>query len=424
VALLTQQGRFDQLLERRTYESPQKWGELDGELLLGTKGAGAGVYARTNGRTFLEGTATAAMRGLPLASSDAPLQIDVARQVSQNVTIRTGFVSGYQLGFTPFASLNVRDRNATFSATLGGGASQLGASYLTDRFDGQIGVGNGPGGRWSYLHATAPLRGLTLNLQSLITLSSRDTSLELQTQGRSIDFFTGVESVGTTTTRLGPVVGVSMPIFPGLATQIAFNPTTAGNDIRFGLVANFKAAEREVVRNDRVTIGVAGGDLAGPMTVYVDGEPRKGFSGSSVALDIVRGTHLMWVETNAGTRGSPEARIDVHHGSTVSVSLAPLRTITGYVRVDAAAAQIPSYFRLSAVTVLLQPWGQVATVDANGAFTFSKQVIGPDSMVLVDPSTIPNDLELLHPAPVADDGRADLTLVPKRKIEQHFFPSH
>jgi hypothetical protein len=423
VALVLQDGRFDQFVERRTYESPQRWGELDSELLLSTKGAGAGVYARTNGRTFLEATGTAVMRGLPLERNDAPLQLDVARQLNQDVTDRTGFTSGYELKFTPFASVSARDNNANFSATLGGGASQIGASYLTDRFNGQFSVGTGIGGRWTYLYAAAPVRQLTLNLQSLNSASSRDTTLELQTQGRTVNYIAGVEDVGSTTMHFGPIVGISVPVFPGLAAQVAFNPTTAGNNIRVGLDASFKARGRQAVPVDRVTIAVAGDCGPEPMTLYVDGAPVKPFAGSSVGADIARGPHLISVETDDGTKGSLEVRVEVHHGSALTVSLASMRVIQGRVRVDAAASQIPSYFRLSGVTVLLQPWGQVATVDAKGTFAFSKQVIDAGSTLIVDPNTLPPDLALQRPVPVPDSGLAELVIVPTKKLEKHFFSS-
>jgi hypothetical protein len=424
VALLVANGRFDQVLARRTVESPQSWGEIDNEVLFGTKGGGAGIYARTKGRTFLEATATTVTHGLPLTRNDAPLQLDAARQVSQSVTVRTGFVSGYELKLTPFASVSARANNATFSATLGGSGSQIGASYLTDRFNGQFGAGTGIGGRWTYLFAAVPLRQLTLDLQSLDNAPNRDTTLELQTQGRAVNYIGGLEDVGTNIMHFGPIVGLSVPIFSGLAAQVAYNPTTAGDNIRLGLNATFKAANGQAVPIDRVTISVAGASGPGLMSLLVDGTRVQHFSGSSVAADIPRGSHLISVETDDGTQGSPEARYDVHHGSSFALSLAPMRIIQGRVRVEAAASQIPKYFELSGVTVLLQPWGQVATVDEDGNFTFSKQVIVPGSTLIIDPSSLPPDLALEQPIPVPDSGRAELIIGPTKKLEKFAFPSH
>ncbi len=425
IAILTQYGKFDQVLARETFQSKESWGELDREALLGTKGGGFGMYARTEGRTFIEGTATAAMSGLPLQNNDAPLQLDVARHTSDNVTVRAGFISGYQLKFTPFTSVNVRDQNMTFSGTLGGGASQVGAAYAGSRFNGQLYVGAGVGGRTSYLYAATPVDRLTLSLTSLVTTSSRDATLELQTQGHAVNFLAGVENVGSTTaaTHFGPVVGASVPVFPGLAAQVAFNPTAAGNNVRFGLVASFKANNQPVIHSDRVVVTVVGGDDAGPMTLYVDGAPGKKFSGSTVSADITRGPHLISVETDDQAQGTPEVRLDVQHGSAVTVQLAPQRVIKGHLRIDAPASQIPSYFTVAGVSVQMQPSGQLAVVGPDGAFSFPLQAVEPGATLTVDPSTLPPDLGLEAPVAVPEAGTAELVLIPTKKVEKIYFPS-
>ncbi len=423
VAMLMTDGRLDQVLARRTYETRHTWGEVDRELLVGTKGAGAGIYVRTNGRTFYEGTATFATRGLPLQNNDAPLQLDIARRLSQNVTLRAGFIAGYALKAVPFTSISARDRDMTFSASLGGGDSQIGAAYVTNRFSGQLFVGGGIGGRSTFLSAATSLGPLTVNLQSLETASSRDTTLELQTQGRAVNLLAGVEDVGSTKMHVGPVVGLSVPLFSGLAAQVAFNPTAAGDNIRVGLVASFKARNRPTIRSDRVVLTVSNGEGAGPLTLAVDGAPGKTFTGSTLVADITDGPHVISVETADGSRGSPDVRLDVHRGAALTVALVPVRTVRGHVRIDAPAAEIPDYFSLAGTTVLLQPWGQIATVDANGSFVFFNLAIDPGSTLVVDPNTLPPDLKMLAAVPVPDSGPAELVLVPTKKIEQHYFPA-
>jgi hypothetical protein len=426
VAVVAQDGHFNQFIARRTYEKRYAWGVVQREVLAGTRGVGTGLYARTNGRTFYEATVTDATRGLPLQMDDAPRQVDVGRKVSNNVTVRAGFVSAYGLAFTPFASVFARANDTTFSATLGKGTTAFGGAYQTDRLSAEAYLGGGIDGRSTYVHIATPVRRMTLAFQVLDTSSGRDTTLELQTQGHVVNFLAGVESVGQTVAHLGPVVGMLVPVLPGLSAQLAFNPTEHGNNLKAGLVATFKARNSESsVPSDRVAISVIDGDRAGPMTLSIDGAPAKSFTGSSIVADIVRGPHIIAVTTDDGKRGSADTTLDVKRGATLSLALVPIRTIRGHVRIIAALNEIPGAFTLAGTTVLVRPMGLVAPVDADGAFAFYNIAIAPGSTLIVDPNGLPPDLELQAPVPVPEtDGiPAELILVPTRKVERKSFPA-
>ena len=68
------------------------WGTLDYETLIGLHGVGAGIHARTKGKTFVDAIASATSGSLPLLAGDVPTGAVIGEHLSNVTTVTAGYV--------------------------------------------------------------------------------------------------------------------------------------------------------------------------------------------------------------------------------------------------------------------------------------------------------------------------------------------
>ncbi|MBV8750040.1 MAG: hypothetical protein JO103_10030, partial [Candidatus Eremiobacteraeota bacterium] len=210
---------------------------------------------------------------------------------------------------------------------------------------------------------------------------------------------------------------------PTISFEAALRPTARGEGLRLALVARLAAA-REGVRVSKVDLRVptdaagAPASTLGTLMLTVDGTVTRTVAPGTTTVALSDGPHAIAVRSTDDRYGSPEQLVSVARGSVVDLPLWPQRALHGHVRVDARPAEIPPGFSLDRMSVMLQPSGQTAAPDAEGAFAFPRQPIDPASTLTVDMGQLRGAFAPREPLTVGDADDIVLVLVPTRRIEQ------
>ncbi|MBV8750206.1 MAG: hypothetical protein JO103_10890, partial [Candidatus Eremiobacteraeota bacterium] len=189
-------GALDQAVARATTELHPRSGTLVRELLLGTKGAGAGWYVRRGGRTFVEATATATIGKLPLQPNDAPLSFAAGHVLNDAMTVRGGLLGGRGRRIAPFASLFARGRHASASFAAGSRWSSLGVAATGAHGSGELFLANQDGERSLFGRVGWTFGSVALEVHRFTASSQRDTSLEVHAPRGTLTVVAGVEQTG------------------------------------------------------------------------------------------------------------------------------------------------------------------------------------------------------------------------------------
>jgi hypothetical protein len=420
LAVLGRDGAYDQTIVRRSSHRHQPWGDFGSELMIGERGLGVGVSARTRGRTFVESSVAYATPGLPIGPDDAPISVDLGRHLSPATTLVGGAETGPRQPLAPFFGLSSGSGALLGSVFVSERALTASASYQTGAANLQFFTVPGPQ-RASGFSGALFLPAATLEASWTSALDARDASLTLRTVRRGLNLIAGagLPSGG----RLGPIVGASVPAGSGLALEGTVRPAGGGQTaLRLALAVGIPGRRAARVPTVPAAVLVVNGPADGAMQLYVDGVPVRRFSGARTTVEVARGAHAFAVRSGDGRLGSPDATVTVGAaGDPVELVVWPERAVRGRV-VAADTRSLGADFSLAGITVTIEPGGLTAQTDADGTFVFARRPFGPETSIGIDPSSLPRELRAPAREPLAE-GDIRLELDPALRIERQTFPS-
>jgi hypothetical protein len=421
LAVLTRDGAYDQTLVRRASHRHQAWGDFGSELMLSDRGAGAGLTARTRGRTFLESSVAYASPGLPTGPDDAPVSLDLGRHLSEATTVVGGAETGPHQPLMPFFGLSSRWRGVLGSLSVSNRTFSASGSYQTGTANLQFFTVPGPQ-RATGFAGTVLLPGATFETSWTSAPGSRDASLTVRTAGHGLNLIggLGLPSGG----RLGPVAGASLPLAAGLALEGTVRPAGSGQTaLRLALAAGIPGRRAARVPTVPATVRIAGASAPSALELYVDGVPVRRFSGAGTTVAVTRGTHVFGLRSDDGTLGSPDTSAEVGAADdAVDLVLWPERAVRGRVAAPDVAG-LEAEGGLAGIVVTLEPGGLTAQTDADGTFVFPRQPVAPEATIGIDPSSLPRELRAPEREPLAQGDDVRLLLGPALRIERQAFPS-
>jgi hypothetical protein len=418
VAVLFRNGAYDQTILRRLRVVRKPWGDFSRELLVGERGIGAAIRARTHGRTFVESTISFATAGLRLGPNDAPISVDAGRELSPATTLAGGFASGPHQPLAPFFALSSRGRSLTAGFTATNRTISGSLAYRRPNVVLQLYAIPGPQHETG-AQARLDLRGLTVEAVLTSATGTREASLEARTAHSGINLVAGAAI--PTGGRVGPVAGISVPLGQGLAVEAATRPTASGRQaLRLSLAVGIPARHPRRTPTLPALVRVASASPLPPLQLFVDGMPALRFDGPVARVNVTPGVHSFSAESVDGSAGTRESSLNVAAaGDSVELVLLPERTISGYVRADPAAS-VAADFSLGGLIVVVQPENITTETAADGSFVFAKQPFAPTSTIGIDSGALPRTLRAPDPAPLPL-GDAVLTLGPGLPIERGVF---
>ncbi len=419
VATLWRNGAYDQTIVRSLRRTRHPWGDFSTEVLAGDKGVGIGFAARTRGRTFLEADAAYAGRGLPLGPNDAPVNLDIGRELSPATTAVAGLSTGPHQPLAPFFGISTRAHGLLASASVSDRTLTASLAYQSANASLQAYSVPGPQ-RSGGVQGMFAFPGAVLDLTATTSAGTRDAALTLRTTRRGINAIAGAgfPSAG----RIAPIVGLSVPLTPLLVLEGTVRPAGAtAHAVRLGLAMGIPARRKPSVPTVDAVIHVDG-DASQRLRLFVDGVPSRLAVAPVGHVAVTRGPHVFAVETDDGMRGSPDVsvRIDAP-GDGVTLPIWPFRTVRGRVIVSDRAVWSPDA-SFAGIIISIDPGGTTVETAADGTFIFPKLPLAPGATIAVDPSTLPRELHAPDRQPLAD-GDVTLVLGPGLRIERQTFPA-
>ncbi|MEA2689690.1 MAG: hypothetical protein QOD51_2297, partial [Candidatus Eremiobacteraeota bacterium] len=416
---LLRDGAYDRTIFRRIRVEHEAWGDFSREVVLSDRGIGGGFAARTRGRTFVESSVAFATPGLRLSADDAPVSIDIGRELSSQTTIAGGLVTGPDRPVQPFAAFTTRGRDlvATLSATAHDVTAGL--AYQSGGVFAQVYTVPGPQ-RSSGATASVRLARATIEANLTSSVGVRDASVELRTVHPGIGLIAGFGAPGG---RWGPIAGLSIPVSSALRLEATTRPGGANSSrLHLALAVGIAARRPKGVPTLRAVVRVDSAFAPQPLRLFVDGVPVSRFDGATTTVDVTHGAHTFAVETVSGDAGSVDVAANVEAaGDSVALVLWPERVVTGRVVLDRAAAMPPD-FTLAGIGITIAPGGPATETSADGTFVFAKQPVPPNATIAVDAGTLPRALRADEPARLAP-GDVTLVLRPGMLLETKTFRS-
>ncbi len=419
VATLWRNGAYEQTVVRRLRRTRHPWGDFSTEVLAGDKGVGIGFAARTRGRTFLEADAAYAGRGLPLGPNDAPVNLDIGRELSAATTAVAGLSTGPHQPLAPFFGISTRAHGLLASASVSDRTLTATLAYQSPNASLQAYSVPGPQ-RSGGVQGMLAFPGAVLDLTATTSAGNRDAALTVRTTRRGLNAIAGVgfPSAG----RIAPIAGLSVPLTPLLVLEGTVRPAGAtAHAVRLGLAMAIPARRKPSVPMVDALIR-AEGVASQRLRLFVDGVPSQLAVTPVGHVAVTRGAHVFAVETDDGTRGSPDvsARIDAP-GDGVTLPIWPFRTVRGRVIVSDRAVWSPDA-SFAGIMIAVDPGGTTVEAAADGTFIFPKLPLAPGATIAVDPSSLPRELHAPDRQPLPD-GDVTLVLGPGLRIERQTFPA-
>ncbi|HTX02634.1 MAG TPA: hypothetical protein VMD07_03050 [Candidatus Acidoferrales bacterium] len=408
---------YAEMLLRRFAVWHEPWGDYSREFIIGSRGFGMGFGARTRGRTFLETTVTYASRTLPLGPNDAPIRVDVGRELSDATTVTAGFEETPLTPFGPYVGISTHSQN--FVAGISATNHEISGSLDYHTTNADVQGYTVPGiSRASGLEGTYYFPAVTIDAQSINELGDAESFIEARTNRPGLNLVTGVgfPSGG----KAGPIVGLSIPVSRMLSVEGTLRPSASGPyRLHLGIAASIgrrrTSGEPMVPANVRLE-----GAPAHAVRVFVDGTPAGTRNTASFTVRVTKGTHTFSAESLDGSEGTPDTSVTVEAaGDTVALPLYPEQAVKGHVTL-APTAIVPSDFSLAGITVLIEPGDIAVETNADGTFFFPRQPIPEDATVSIDPATLPRELQAGPVRSLSDD--VELAILPGIPIERRAFP--
>jgi len=392
---------------------PESWGTVGVDSLVGTRGAGAGIRARTKGKVFVDAIASDAKGTLPLSDGDLATGAVVGDHLSSATTVTAGYLSalgapgGPTVGVTTrFAHVNlganVSEHWTNFSASFGGSAAygSLFASTGAQRvFGANVGVA---------VHKALAEMNLTGSG------GSTDGVLQLRTNHSGVNLAAGLD-INAGLVR--PLIGLVLPVTSALAFEAGLVPGPSGRPaLRLSLLAGIRAP-RPRVATFPVSVFVPDATHYGPLKIFIDGAPVATPFAAGGQVNVPAGRHTLYVESADRAYASLPHDVVATSPAKVDIALFAQRAIAGRIGFGGSADAVPAGASLEGIRVVLEPSGESATTDADGRFVFARGAYDPASTILLDPATLPAGYLAPPAAPIAP-GDTDLTLAPARPIER------
>ena len=416
LAVVSGDGAFDQAILRHAVVAPQRWGTLDYETLVGQHGAGAGIHARTSGKTFVDAIVSDASGSLPLTAGDLPTGAVVGEHLSSVTTVSAGYVRSIDAPGSPTIGVTTRWNSLTLGANVSEHWTNLTAGYA------------GPGAYGSLFASSGAQRvfGMTGGLAFQRALAEVDVSssggatsgiAQIRTNHPGLNFAGGFDlNAGT----IRPLVGVVVPLAPALAFEVGLVPAPSGRPaLRLSMLAGFRQPKPRVATFP-VTVFVPDATHYGPLRVFVDGVRAAMPYADDTPVMIPAGRHTLYVESADRDYASPMRDVLAGRASKVDLTLFPQRQVAGNVRFGASPDAVPAEASLEGIRVVLEPSGESATTDASGHFIFARAPYDPASTILLDPASVPSGFDSPGALPIGA-GPSDVTLAPVRKTEHTSF---
>lgn len=409
---------YAEMILRRFAVWHAPWGDYSREFIIGSHGFGMGFGARTRGRTFVETAVTYASSSLPLGPNDAPIRIDVGRELSDATTVVAGFEETPQTPFGPYVGISTHSQN--FVAGISATNHEISGSLSYHTANADIQGYTVPGvSRASGFEGTYYFPGVTVDAQSITELGDSEAFIETRTNRPGLNLVTGVgfPSGG----RPGPIAGLSIPVTRMLSVEGTLRPSASGPyRLHLGIAASIgrrrSSSQPMVPANVRLE-----GAATRSVRMFVDGSPAGTRSSTAFTIQVTRGTHRFSAESLDGSEGSPETAVTVEAaGDTVSLPLYPEHAVQGHVAL-APTAIVPTDFSLAGITVLIEPGDMAVQTNPDGTFFFPRQPIPQNATIELDPASLPRELRAGPARSLSAD--IELAILPGLSVDRKTFPS-
>lgn len=407
---------LNQAILRHAVDVKASWGSVDYETLIGQRGVGTAIHARTSGKTFLDATASDASGSLPLFAGDLPTGAVLGHHLSRVTTLTAGYVRSIDAPASPTVGITTRWNGLSLGANVSEHWTNLSAAY------------SGSGAYATFFASSGAQRifGLNGGLEFHRMLAELDLSsssgatsgiAQLRTNHPGINVAGGFNlNAGT----IAPLLGIVVPVAPALSLEAGVVVGPSGHPaLRLSMLAGFRAPKPRVATFP-VTVFVPDAQRYGPLRVFVDGVPSGAPWGEGAKVQVPAGRHSLYVESTDHSYGSSTRDVLSGSASKVELPLFPQRSITGTVRFGGSPGSVAVDASLEGIRVVLEPSGESVTTDANGHYVFARAPYDPNSTILLDPSTVPSGFESPGALPVGA-AATDVTLEPQRKVEHTTF---
>jgi hypothetical protein len=419
IATVWRNGAYDQTIVRRLRRARHPWGDFSTEVLAGDKGLGIGFAARTRGRTFFQADAAYATRGLPLGPNDAPVNVDIGRELSTATTAVAGLATGPRQPLAPFVGISTRAHGLLASASVSDRTVTASVAYQSANASLQAYSVPGPQ-RAAGVQGVLAFPGAVLDLTATSAAGNRDAALTLRSVRRGLNVIGGVgfPSGG----HVAPIVGLSVPIAPLLMLEGTVRPAGAtAHAVRLGIAMGIPARRKPSIPTVDAVIRIDG-DAPARLRLFVDGVPSQLAAAPVAHVAVTRGPHVFAVDTDDGTRGSPDVavRIDAP-GDGATLPLWPFRTVRGRVIASDRAVWSPDA-SFAGIMISIAPDGATVETAADGTFIFPKLPLAPGATIEVAAGSLPRELHAPDREPLPD-GDVTLVLGPGLRVERRTFPA-
>jgi hypothetical protein len=417
LAFVSGDGAFDQPILRHSVIDPERWGTLDYETLLGGHGAGAGIHARTSGKTFLDAVVSDASGSLPLTAGDLPTGAVIGEHLSSVTAVTAGYVRSIAAPGSPTVGVTTRWKALTLGANVSEYWTNFTASYA------------GPGAYGSFFTSAGAehVFGVTGGLAFHRMLAEIDAGssggatsgiAQIRTNHPGLNFAGGFDlNAGT----IRPLVGVVVPLAPSLAFEVGVVAGPSGRPaLRLSMLAGFRQPKPRIAMFP-VTVFVPDATRYGALRVFVDGVRTPAPYAAGTPIMVAPGRHTVYAESADRSYASTTCNV-VATGTSAKVNLTmfPQRSIAGTIVFGGSVDALPPGASLEGIRVVLEPSGESVATDVNGRFVFARAPYDPASTILLDPASVPHGFESPGSLAIAD-GSTDVTLAPQRKTEHTTF---
>jgi hypothetical protein len=378
------------------------------ELWVSTGGAAASIDVATQGRFFGEAVASGTLGAFPLTLGEAPDRLNAGFRANDRMTLRAGVASGFGVGISPYLGVNFfGNHGLSGSVQLTGASRNAVLSYTGPQSSLSANFSSGAGGSsWGAVGSLAQ----RLLLWDFSAFRSGDNEDEVIRSHAATGFapIIGLERIASASTRrIGPVLGVSVPLGRTTAFELTEHPIAAGRALAFGLTQRIGFAPRVPMRT--LTLQNAATSL-----LYIDDRAAQHVDANVQRVLIAPGAHRIQARSLDGMQESLPITLD-DNVSQANVELLPVRTVAGRV-VQTDADPAGRKISLEHIAVRLEPGDLLVETDADGTFVFPAGPTAPNARVSIVRETLPDMLT------VGDDAPADavpLQLSVRTRVKIH-----
>lgn len=406
-------GGVNQPIWHHDVVAPESWGTVQADTLAGTRGAGAGIRARTKGKIFIDAIASDAHGTLPLNDGDLATGAVVGDHLSSATTVTAGYLSALGAPGSPTLGMTTQIARVNLGASVSEHWTNLSASFGGSAAYGSLFASVGAQRVFGANAGVAIHKALAeLNLTS--SGGSTDGVMQLRTNHGGVNLAAGLD-VNAGTVR--PLVGLVLPVTSSLAFEAGLVAGPSGRPaLRLSLLAGIRAPKPRVATFP-YAVFVPDATHYGPLKLFIDGAPLAAPFAPGSPVQIPAGRHTLYVESADRAYASVPQDVLATSPAKVAVTLFPQRAIAGRIAFGGSPDAVPPGASLEGIRVVLEPSGESVTTGADGRFVFARGAYDPASTIMLDPASLPAGYLAPPAAPIAP-GDTDLALPPARTIER------